>query len=79
MKEKPEQNLMENANPNPVTGSSGGSAAAAAGGGGTGFVPNCPVCLEPLVVGDGPKQPVVTRCVHLFCSVCIEAHLRSFR
>eukprot|EP01043_Picozoa_sp_COSAG02_P051506 COSAG02_NODE_5428_length_4337_cov_4.818079_2_plen_1315_part_01 len=40
---------------------------------------NCPVCLEPLKVGDGPKQPVVTRCIHLFCSVCIEAHMRSFR
>ena len=68
------QNLMENANPNPVR-NNGSSAAAAAGGG---FVPNCPVCLEPLVVGDGPKQPVVTRCIHLFCSVCIEAHMRSF-
>ena len=29
--------------------------------------------------GGGGKQPVVTRCVHLFCRVCIDAHIRSFR
>ena len=40
---------------------------------------NCPICLEPLKVSDGPKQPVVTRCIHLFCSVCIEAHMSAFR
>jgi E3 ubiquitin-protein ligase SHPRH len=45
----------------------------------TSQITNCPVCLEPLKVGNGPKQPVVTRCIHLFCSVCIEAHMRSFR
>jgi hypothetical protein len=41
----------------------------------------CPICMEPLVLYTeaAQKPAVVTRCLHLFCKGCIDAHMRSFR
>ena len=42
-------------------------------------VVNCPVCMDPLQTSGSAKQPVVTKCIHIFCDSCLQAHLHAHK